>query len=306
MFSFSFDSRRPRLALDGALVLSCLVAASSLAQVDDPPPDPPQLTGSAQIEVGSGSGLTDEPEVTPGEDVVHEEEFNPTITCTIGENDTIHQLLDCLLDSISNPPVCPPELIIDEPDPIGGGSVDPEPNELPDRPCVQPEDRSDFNVLLLPAPHYGVEVKRLDGARMSRIMFRETDPGLQATQLRIDNSDRLGRIGVVSETPSGAGEVIVRVNDVTVVVSTERYPSAVEVTAQIVGGLRRSGFTVLVEGDFIYLADPGATGLGTRQTLKTGIRRVSLHSTDPAIVASDLALLAPQDPELAVLGRPFP
>ena len=274
--------------LVGGLMLG--VFAGGLALTPAFALEPPLANGGAQVEVGSEEGLPNMPEVTQGEDISTEEEFNPTITCTVGPGQTIADIIECLVDEIADPPPpCPPDVQ----GAGGGGSqggVDLDEDHGEPGDCVAPYDRSDFHVAALPAPFWGVEILRLDGAPMERILFRENDPGIQTTQIRVDNADRQGRIGEVNEPPAGDGSVFVRVNDTEIEIPTSVYPTSVEITAAIVSGLRNEGFLVLYGPPYIHIVDmSGAIG--------GGIRRLQFRSTDHGITASDLALLKPSDPQ---------
>lgn len=250
--------------------------------------DPAQTTGGGQVEVGSEEGLPNTPPSTPGGDTSTEEEFNPTITCSNELGSDIELLIQCLVNSIPNPPPsCPPEIWAQHGSEaengiltivLNGGQYE----------CAAPYDRSDFIVTALPPPFWGVEIVRVDGEPMQRLLFRENTPGIQTTQIRVDNANRIGRIKELDEVPALDGSVFVRVNDTQLELSTSVYQTSVEISAAIVAQLRAAGFLVIYAPPYIVIQDfdTGPNG---------GIRRVQFRSTDHGIVSSDLAILPPEE-----------
>ena len=86
----------------------------------------------------------------------------------------------------------------------------------------------DFTVTLLPPPHFGLEILKLDGSEIERFSFRENFPGLQTVDIQILLRDRVARIGEIVERPSGTGSVFLTVNGRTIRMDTNRFRSSVE------------------------------------------------------------------------------
>jgi len=238
------------------------------------------------ILIGGEDGTTDPPAPTEGAET--EEDWNPTVTCSIGAGQGIFDLLACLENEISNPPpACHPDLT--SPPSPSQGPVDIAPADDPE-PCVlYPNERSDFNVwILLPPPdRWGIEIRRLDGSEIERITLRENDPGIQTTELQLDAGNHVARIRLIDQNPSGVGSVFVSINDKSVSIPTSLFPTALEVNAEIVRLLRRGLFDVTLVDGFL--------NVGVGRTPGIGIRRVQFRSTDHGITESDLSLLPGDD-----------
>ena len=230
------------------------------------------------------------------------EDWNPTIHCPVSAGDDVQDLLDCLLDEILNPPpACTPITTTQSGDSLGDEDGSPEDimQDPPGQECVDdPMDREDFTVTLLPPPHFGLEILKLDGSEIERFSFRENFPGLQTVEVQLNLPDRVARIGEIVEQPSGAGYILLTVNRRIVKVDSEPDISSVELTGEVMRLLRRQGFSVRYYDPYMFIMKD--------LWFNTGIWQVQFRSTDSVIKKSDVSLLPPDAPELAVLSGPDP
>jgi hypothetical protein len=127
-------------------------------------------------------------------------------------------------------------------------------------------------------------VRRVDGSEPDRLSFRETDPILQSTLLHLDVPGLAAHVRVFGETPAG-GVLRITLNDRVVAVPTTDLPSA-GLTWQILSWIQLGGFDAHVDGDRIVVTWDRLHG--------TTLRVVGLHSTDVALVTSEVGL-APSD-----------
>jgi len=241
-----------------------------------------------EILIGGANGKTDPPAPTQG--ATSEEDWNPTVTCSLETGQGINELLYCLQDNIVNPPPqCPPP----NPPCTGPGPCRaPRPVlDDPNAPCSNYTfgAREDFTVSLIQPPDgWGVLILKLDYTEINRLTFRENDPGIQTVELRLNETavGKVARIGLVGETPAGSGMVFVTVNNTTVSVSTSAFPTAAAINAEII---RQLGvpFSVTIAGNYFHVH--------IRSGMGDGIHVVQFRSTDPGIVSSDLSLLPDND-----------
>ena len=241
---------------------------------------------SGIILIGGEGGTSDPPAPTQGTQT--EENWNPTVTCSVGEGQGILDLLTCLENEISNPPpACGPIVTGPTGNAIGPKSLQAIPYPEPCYPY--PDARSDFNVWVLTPPpnRWGIEIRALDGTEIKRISLRENDPGIQTTELQLNAAWRVARVRLVGEQPTGTGAVYLTVNDTVVTVPTGGLDSPLEVNLALMTRLVNTPFTVTLVGDYLQIR--------SRKLMGTGIRRIQFRSTDPGIVSSDLGLLTEGD-----------
>ena len=239
---------------------------------------------AAVLLVGGQEGTEDDPNTTEGAET--NEDWNPIVTCTVPNGGTIDDLLACLLNEIATPPPPCPRLPL-------GPQLETYSPDLNAPLCSDPDLRQDFIVTLVPPPHYGVEIRRLDGSEIDRIALRENDPGIQTTELHNDRPFRVARVRQIEEAPEG-GEIHLVIDDVEVSLSFEpgHLPTPPEINADIVRELRAAGLTITYQAPYFYIRNH--TGL------PRGVHVVHFRSTDPGITRSDLALL----PEAEVATLP--
>jgi hypothetical protein len=239
-----------------------------------------------EILIGGTNGTSDQP--TPTQGAKTEEDWNPTVTCSLEWGQGLYDLLACLQNEISNPPPpCPapnPECTGPRPCPVPPRRLDD-----PDTPCFSYSNaRQDFHVWVI---EWGVLILRLDYTEINRLTFREDDPGIQTTELRLNEAavGRVARVRLVEEIPSGAGMVYLTVNDTTVSVSTSAFQTPYQINAELIQQLGVP-FSVTVAGAYLHIH--------IRAGMGDGIHRVQFRSTDSGIVKSDLSLLPNDDQTL--------
>ena len=245
------------------------------------------------ILLGGQEGTQDPPSPTDGAET--EEDWNPTVTCSVGPGEGIYELLECLTDDIANPPpACPSSPVRGNHKTMGPVVLDQ--NRDPE-PCYPyPREREDFYVYLIwepdgDPPRFGIEIVPIDGGDLERLTLRENDPGIQTTRLELDTDDRVARVKAIEGTPTG-GAVYLQVNNVQLIIQTDAFPTSVEITAEIIRQLREAGFLTEYVHPYIHIRSISAP--------RKGIRQIEFRSTDTGIVNSDLSLLPSGDQLLQV------
>jgi hypothetical protein len=220
-----------------------------------------------------------------------EENWNPVVTCTLEPGQTLLDLLLCLENEIeSPPPAC-----VQTPEGGGDGGGPTEFNDDPPDCFVYPYDRSDFNVTIMtpPAyPYWGIRILQLDGSEIERLAFRETDPGIQATQVHIDKPNRIAIYEQINEQPAGTGWVHLTLDG-----NTISYSTYGRTTSQLNTLLQKR----LLFLGYSYSVEAGKVTVYNRQALSQGIRLIGFRSTDPGITKSNLELRPDPDPPEASL-----
>ena len=226
-----------------------------------------------------------------------EADWNPTVSCGAGPDDTIEDLLHCLITSLSTN--CNPDHPFEteeNTDPFGdgGGASDLEPDPPGDDDgCIVPGENGDYVIRPLKDPLIGFEILREDGSEIDNLSLWEDFPGIEWTELEVNQRDLLARIGDFQGIPTN-GEVIVTLNRRDVRVDTGSHTQAFEVTRALVNAIERAGFTVSHEPPY---------ALVTWDTLyNRGLTHVSLRSNDPGLVRSELALEPKEMTDLVIDG----
>jgi len=245
-----------------------------------------------EILIGGQNGTTDPP--APSQGAKSEEDWNPIVSCVLGEGEGIFDLLNCLQNEILNPPPpCDPNNT--------GEATGPKWMEEYALPCTPyPFSRDEFNVSILEPPpdRWGIEIRRLDNTEITRIGFRENDPGIQTSELSLDVNGHVARLRRIEETPAGGGMIYLTVNAILVSVSTSTFHTPDAINAEIIRQLNPR-FTVTPAGDYLHIR--------CRPGMGFGVRRIQLRSTDTGIISSDLSLLPGGDPVLqADVEPPMP
>src|SRR6266850_1957817 len=233
------------------------------------------------ILIGGENGTTDPPAPTTGSK--SEEDWNPTVDCTLEADQGLDELLYCLQDGISNPPPsCPPP-----PPPPGPGPVRVRLRVLddPNAPCViYPFGRDDFYVWTIQPPNdqeWGIGIlKKPNYDEINRLTLRENDPGIKTSELRLAASGKVARIRLIDEQPAGDGSVYLTLNTTQVSVLTGSEQSPGEINAAIILQLS-THFSVTVAGQYLHVQTSGGA--------VNGITKVGFRSTDTGIISSDLS-----------------
>jgi hypothetical protein len=157
--------------------------------------------------------------------------------------------------------------------------------------CSDPQTRQDFIVTRVPYPRYGVTIRRLDGTEISRIALREDDPGIQTTEVSIDQPDRVGRLRQIEQSPHGGlVELIINGTVIRVTFLPSTPPSAINTA--LIQQARAYGFDVTNVTPYLYVRNLNHSPYG--------IRRLRWRSTDTGITRSDLGLYPEGDPAIAL------
>jgi hypothetical protein len=130
--------------------------------------------------------------------------------------------------------------------------------------------------------HLSFEVWRTDGSEIDDLRFRERDPAIQDVTLSMGRSGLTAMV-VVSAEPAGGGQVIVTLNDRAVTVDTQEGTTATALAEALAEAIRLAGFAAELSAPVILVRGDLQTG--------GGVSLVGWRSTDPALHASDLALL---------------
>ena len=201
---------------------------------------------AGKAETGEPAGSTPMP--NEGKEV--EISFNPTVRVTAFDGETIQSLFQRLADAAQ--------------DASGGNYV------------------VDANVGA--APPFGVEILRSSGQELDQLSFRENDPALQIHTVSLNLPGLVARIGRTRENPQG-GQILVRLNDTLIPVSTAPSQDAQFVDQELLDAVRSAGFDARLESQFLIVERDPTTG--------GGIMLVGLNIQDPGIASSEIGLQLP-------------
>ena len=124
-----------------------------------------------------------------------------------------------------------------------------------------------------------IRILRIDGSEIDNLQLLENFPGIEWTEIEVNQEGLEARIREIQEPPT-SGEIIVHLNDRSVSVDTSLYFDAFGVTHGLMDAINAGGFAAFVEPPWIIVTYDLQENVG--------LTKVGLVSTDPSIVASDI------------------